>query len=64
MMKQLGYGKGYEYAHDTEEGVTAMSCLPNAIKEKRFYIPTERGHEKRYKERLESILKWRKEKEK
>ena len=64
MMKQLGYGKGYEYAHDTEEGVTAMSCLPNAIKDKRFYQPTERGHEKRYKERLESILKWRKEKEK
>lgn len=64
MMKQLGYGKGYEYAHDTEEGVTAMSCLPNAIKDKRFYHPTERGHEKRYKERLESILKWRKEKEK
>ncbi|MCP4144340.1 MAG: replication-associated recombination protein A [bacterium] len=64
MMKQLGYGKGYEYAHDTEEGVTAMSCLPNAIKDKRFYHPTERGIEKRYKERLESILKWRKEKEK
>jgi len=64
MMKQLGYGNGYEYAHDTEEGVTAMSCLPNAIKDKRFYLPTERGHEKRYKERLESILKWRKEKEK
>ncbi len=64
MMKQLGYGKGYEYAHDTEEGVTAMSCLPNAIKNKRFYHPTERGNEKRYKERLESILQWRKEKEK
>jgi putative ATPase len=63
MMKQLGYGKDYKYAHDSEQGVAAMSCLPNAIKDKRFYLPTERGLEKRYKDRLESILKWRNEKE-
>src|SRR5207245_2846594 len=45
LMKQLGYGKGYRYAHDEEEGVSQMESLPDALRDRRYYRPTERGAE-------------------
>jgi putative ATPase len=60
-MKQLNYGKGYMYAHDYEEKITAMQCLPDNLKDRHFYHPTAQGQEARYKERLEQILAWKKE---
>ena len=59
LMKQLGYGEGYRYAHDETDGVSAMDCLPSALRGRRFYEPTQRGLERRYAERLESIRSWR-----
>ena len=53
LMKSLGYGKGYQYAHDDPEGVTAMSCLPEHLEGRRYYQPTERGEEAAIKESLE-----------
>jgi putative ATPase len=60
LMKQLGYGKGYRYAHDEEEGVAAMDSLPDALRERRYYRPTERGAEKDAGERLEAARRIRK----
>ena len=60
LMKELDYGKGYIYAHDTEEKVSAMQCLPNALKDRRYYDPTEEGREREVKEKLEEILRWKK----
>jgi putative ATPase len=53
-MKGLGYGAGYRYAHDEPEGVAAMSGLPEALRARRYYRPTERGREKDYAARLEA----------
>ena len=60
LMKDLNYGKGYVYAHDTEEKIARMECLPESLKGTRYYVPTESGQELRQKERLEKILEWRK----
>ena len=60
LMKELDYGKGYIYAHDTEEKVSAMQCLPDALKDRRYYEPTEEGGERELKEKLEEILRWKK----
>jgi putative ATPase len=57
LMKAEGYGRGYEYAHDAEDGVTGMHCLPDRLRGRRFYRPTGRGLEKALLERLEA---WRK----
>src|SRR5262245_51804165 len=54
LMKDLGYGKGYAYAHDEEEGVSGMDCLPEALLGRRYYRPTDRGGEASLKERLEA----------
>lgn len=59
LMKELHYGEGYRYAHDTEEKLTRMQCLPDALKDKRYYIPTREGEEKETGERLEEILAWK-----
>jgi putative ATPase len=59
-MKSLNYGKGYQYAHDYEEKITPMTCLPEALEGRRFYRPTDQGQEARYRERLEQILAWKK----
>ena len=59
LMKQIGYGKGYEYAHDIEEKVANMQCLPDNLKDRRYYHPTEQGVEKRIKERMEEIRRIR-----
>jgi putative ATPase len=54
LMKQLDYGKGYEYAHNDREAVTGMDCLPPSLAGKTYYEPTERGFEKEIKRRLEA----------
>ncbi len=61
LMKELNYGKGYQYAHDTEDKLTTMECLPPSLKGKEYYIPTEQGNETKFKARLEQIKKWKKE---
>lgn len=53
LMEELHYGEGYVYAHDTEEKQARMDCLPESLREKRYYLPTEEGAEKLWKERLE-----------
>ena len=60
LMKELEYGKGYKYAHDYEEAVTAMECLPENLRGREYYHPTEHGSEINYKRRIESIKKWKK----
>lgn len=62
LMKNLDYGKGYQYAHDYAEKMTAMECLPDNLKGRRFYHPTDQGQEARYRERLEQILAWKESK--
>lgn len=59
LMKQMNYGKGYICAHDTEEKLTRMQCLPDALADRRYYQPTKQGQEKQVKERLEEILRWK-----
>lgn len=59
LMKSLGYGHGYVYAHDTKEKLSAMECLPDSLRGKRYYLPTEQGNEARYKARLEEIRAWK-----
>ncbi len=59
LMKQLDYGKGYQYAHDTAEKLTAMSCLPESLEGRAYYQPTTQGLEARYKTRLEEIKAWK-----
>ena len=64
LMKELGYGKGYQYAHDYAEKITDMRCLPDSLLGKVYYEPTEQGLEGRFKERLEQIKAWKAEHEK
>jgi putative ATPase len=59
LMKDLGYGRGYQYAHDYEEQTAAMECLPESLAGRRFYEPKEAGVEKEMKERLERMRKAR-----
>jgi len=54
-MKDWGYGRGYESAHDRDEKLSAMDCLPERLRGRRYYEPTEEGFEKRVGERLEQI---------
>ena len=63
LMREVGYGKGYVYAHNTEDKLSSMQCLPDNLLGKEYYIPTEQGLEGRFKERLEAIKKWKKEHE-
>src|ERR1700686_3621376 len=55
LMKNLGYGKGYQYAHDQEDKLTAMTCLPESLAGKIYYHPTDQGFEARLRQRLEEI---------
>ena len=64
LMREIGYGKGYQYAHDFEDRVTEMSCLPDSLKNRRYYVPTDQGLEKRLEERIEEILKIKAQKKK
>ena len=62
LMKELHYGEGYEYAHDTKEKLTKMTCLPDSLAGQRYYIPTESGSEAKVKKRLEEIFDWKSQK--
>lgn len=59
LMKELHYGKGYQYAHDTEEKLTDMQCLPDNLIGREYYKPTEEGVEGRFKTRLQEIKAWK-----
>ncbi|MCL4812824.1 MAG: replication-associated recombination protein A [Vicinamibacteraceae bacterium] len=52
LMRDLEYGKGYEYAHDEPDGVAGMSCLPPSLAHRRYYQPVERGFEREIRKRL------------
>ncbi len=55
LMKEFGYGEGYQHAHNFEDAMVDMDCLPESLAGRRYYFPSERGIEKRIKERLEEI---------
>jgi putative ATPase len=55
LMKNVGYGRGYQYAHDFDDKVTNMSCLPDSIAGRNYYAPTDQGFEKRLRQRMEEI---------
>ena len=59
LMKELDYGKGYVYAHDTEDKIADMECLPDNLRGTEYYHPGDQGFEPRFKERYEAIKKWR-----
>lgn len=61
LMDELGYGAGYQYAHDTEEKLTNMQCLPDRLLGREYYRPGTQGNEARYKQRLDAIKAWKKE---
>lgn len=64
LMKDIGYGKGYQYAHDYKDKLTTMQCLPDPLKDKTYYHPTEQGVEGRFKQRLEYIKEWKRKHQK
>lgn len=59
LMKELNYGKGYEYAHDTEEKLTHMQCMPDSMADRTYYHPGDQGEEKAVRDRLEAIRLWK-----
>ena len=59
LMKELGYGGGYVYAHDTEDKLSTMQCLPDSLIGRQYYEPTAQGQEPRVKDRMEQIEAWR-----
>ena len=61
LMREVGYGKGYKYAHDFEDKITDMQCLPDSLVGREYYTPDGLGAEAKIKERLAEIKAWRKE---
>ena len=59
LMKGLGYGQGYQYAHDLEGKIADMQCLPDNLRDRIYYHPTNEGVEKRIRERMEEIKRRR-----
>jgi putative ATPase len=59
LMKGLGYGQGYQYAHDVEGKIADMRCLPDNLRDRTYYHPTSEGIEKRIRERLDEIKRRR-----
>ena len=59
LMKELDYGKGYQYAHDQKDKLTTMICLPPSLEGKEYYFPTTQGSEVKVKARLEAIKQWK-----
>jgi putative ATPase len=55
LMKDLGYGKGYQYAHNLEDRVADMECLPDSLRGAKYYHPTDQGMERRIREILDAI---------
>jgi len=62
LMKGLGYGDGYSYAHDQAEGVAAMSCLPDSLQDTSYYEPGKRGFEAELADRMQKIRRWQERK--
>lgn len=62
LMKKLDYGAGYKYAHDFDEKLTAMTCLPDSMAGKRYYRPAGLGEEADFKKRFEEIEAWKRAK--
>ena len=58
-MRQVGYGEGYQYAHDSADKLTDMRCLPDSLLGTEYYRPTDQGLEARYAERLAQIKQWK-----
>jgi putative ATPase len=63
LMKDLGYGEGYQYAHDSEDRLTDMQCLPDSLKDRTYYKPADQGLERQIAERLKQIKEWKKKHE-
>ncbi len=63
LMASFGYGKDYQYAHNAPERLTDMQCLPDNLRDRHYYRPTDQGLEKRLKEKLEAIRNWKQAKE-
>ena len=61
LMKELDYGKGYVYAHDTEDKIADMECMPDNLRGRQYYHPGDQGFEPRFRDRYEAIKKWRRE---
>ena len=59
LMKELHYGEGYIYAHDTQEKVARMQCLPDSLNGRQYYHPTKEGREKETKDKLMQIRGWK-----
>jgi putative ATPase len=57
LMKDVGYGRGYQYAHDFDDKTTGMPCLPDSLRNRRYFLPTDEGFEARLKQRLEDLLR-------
>jgi ATPase related to the helicase subunit of the Holliday junction resolvase len=58
LMKDLDYGKDYQYAHETDDKLTTMQTMPSELAKSEYYQPTEQGNEKRFKQRLAYIKQW------
>ena len=59
LMKDQGYGKGYAYDHDAEDGFSGQNYFPDTMKRPEFYAPVERGHERELKKRVDYFAKLR-----
>ena len=62
LMKEFGYGRGYQYAHNHEDHTTSMPCLPESLRNRRYYLPTAEGYEEKLKTRLQELEALRKKK--
>ncbi len=60
LMKELHYGEGYQYAHDTADKLTNMQCMPDSLKGRRYYHPTDQGSEAKVRQRMAQINAWKK----
>ncbi len=63
LMKDLGYGEGYELAHNAKDKLTTMKTMPPSVDGHEYYLPTDEGREKRFKERLNQIKAWHRQHE-
>ena len=62
LMKEFGYGRGYQYAHNHEDRTTSMPCLPESLRNRRYYTPTQEGYEEKLAARIQKLLALRKKK--
>lgn len=59
LMRELHYGEGYQYAHDTADKLTDMQCMPDGLVGREYYCPTGQGREARVRERMDQLAQWR-----